>query len=475
MDQNTRQHNEVWEECLRIMSQNIIPAQFDMWIRPIKSVSLSDSVLTIEVPSDFFREYIESAYIDILSRTLRRVIGQDAKLVYTMRPVNGQKELSFPATLKSAENKEVSIASGQPGYNPGAFIYPGLHKVKINPRLNPVLNFDNLISGDCNRMAMSAGENISYAPGKTPFNPLFIFGGPGLGKTHMAQAIGNEIKNKFPDLVVLYVTGNEFKTQFIDAVTVRNKLNDFLAYYMKIDVLIVDDIQDLQGPSSQNAFFNVFNHLHQNGKQLIFTSDRPPVELQNFEERLLSRFKWGLSVELLHPDYETRLGMLHLRAKRDGIQIGDNVLEYLANSVRTNFRELEGALISVAAHIAVSPKSNELEIAEKVIGRLILDDGGNMSIEKVKQVVCDYFNLESEMLNSSSRKRNIVQARQIAMFLSRNLVAGCSLNTIGSEIGGRDHATVIHACSTVADLMQTDKSFKKYVSEIETMLKSDSL
>lgn len=464
-------YTRVWSDCLRIIKQLVEPQQFATWFSPVRPVSLVESSLTLEVPSDYFREYLESAYLDILKMTVRRVIGPNAKLFYTLRPVRTGEAMKFPAQPGTApSNKPITINVPQGG-NPSPFVYVGTKpRVQINPNLNPVYCFENFIEGECNKMGITAGVNISSAPGKTPFNPLFIFGGSGLGKTHLAQAIGLRVKETKPDLIVLYVTGHEFKTQYMDAVTVHNKLTDFLAFYMKIDVLIVDDIQDLLGQGTQNAFFNIFNHLHQNGKQLIFTSDRAPVELQNFEERLLSRFKWGLSVQLSHPDYRTRYRMLEARAQREGVNLPDEVIEFLASRIKTNFRELEGALISLTAYAAVQKDRPLLEIAAGITEKIVGEEKTDVNMDKVQKTVCDYFNITRDDLLSKSRKRQIVQARQIAMYLSRNLISNCSLSTIGAEIGGKDHATVLHACTTVADLMSTDKVFRKYVSDIESML-----
>ena len=464
-------YTRVWSDCLQIIKQLVEPQQFATWFSPVRPISLVESSLTLEVPSDYFREYLESAYLDILKMTVRRVIGPNAKLFYTLRPVRTGEAMKFPAQPGTApSNKPITINVPQGG-SPSPFVYVGTKpRVQINPNLNPVYCFENFIEGECNKMGVTAGLNISSAPGKTPFNPLFIFGGSGLGKTHLAQAIGLRVKETKPDLIVLYVTGHEFKTQYMDAVTVHNKLTDFLAFYMKIDVLIVDDIQDLLGQGTQNAFFNIFNHLHQNGKQLIFTSDRAPVELQNFEERLLSRFKWGLSVQLSHPDYRTRYRMLEARAQREGVNLPDEIIEFLASRIKTNFRELEGALISLTAYAAVQKDRPLLEIAAGITEKIVGEEKTDVNMDKVQKTVCDYFNITRDDLLSKSRKRQIVQARQIAMYLSRNLISNCSLSTIGAEIGGKDHATVLHACTTVADLMSTDKVFRKYVSDIESML-----
>ena len=463
-------HISVWTNCLNFIQQNIDPKQFNLWFKPIRPVSLVESTLTVEVPSEFFREYLEGAYLDLLKAALKKELGTSAKLIYVVTPVQRQQPLVYPGAHGNAPvNKTISVETYTKAGNPGPFVFPGIQRVQVNPQLNPVYCFENLIVGECNKMGFTAGESISDAPGKTAFNPLFLFGGPGLGKTHLAQAIGISIKTKYPELVVLYVPANRFKTQYMDAVNVKNKLTDFLAFYMKMDVLIMDDIQDLVGPSTQNAFFNIFNHLHQSGKQLIFTSDRPPVELENFEARLLSRLKWGLSVELQKPDFTTRLEMLKARAFREGVKLSDDVLHFLATRIKSNFRELEGALISLIANATLAHKEITVELAESITEKIVGEQQTDITIDKVQKVVCDYFNITRDTLLSKTRKRQIVQARQIAMYMSRSLI-NCSLSTIGAEIGGKDHATVLHACTTVSDLMSTDKAFKQYVTDIEKML-----
>ncbi|NLC74459.1 MAG: chromosomal replication initiator protein DnaA, partial [Clostridiales bacterium] len=316
----------------------------------------------------------------------------------------------------------------------------------------------------------SAGLNISGNPGHTPFNPLFIYAGPGLGKTHLAQAIGIEIKERFPEKIVLYVSSNRFQTQFMDAVGVNNKLTDFLRFYQSLDVLIVDDVHEFaEKKGTQNAFFQIFNYLHQSGKQLILTSDKAPADLQGLEQRLLSRFKWGLSVELTKPDYDTRLAILKSKSLREGVNVPDEVLSFIAHKVKANIRELEGTLFSLIANSTFAKKDMTLELAQDLINKIVTDQKVDVSVSKIQDTVCDYFGITPDLLLSKTRKREIVQARQIAMYLSRNLTK-TSLTSIGTQIGGKDHATVLHAYNTVCDLIDTDRNFKQSVNEIEKRL-----
>ena len=471
MSQDT--HIMIWDRCLKVIGQIVNRRAFDTWFKPIVPVAFESGVLTVSVPSEFFREYLEEYYLDVLRKTLKKEIGADAKLIYRVAPVKVQPPMEYPAAQCSTpENQPIAVPTFRQSGSPNPFVIPGLQRVKVNTQLNPNYCFGNLVAGECNKMGITAGESIARYPGKTAFNPLFLFGGPGLGKTHIAQAIGIAIKEKYPELVVLYVPASRFKAQYMNAVTVKNNLTDFLAFYMRMDVLIIDDIQDLSSPGAQNGFFQIFNHLHQSGKQLIFTSDRAPVDLQNFEERLLSRLKWGLSVELQRPDFATRLSMLRTRSFREGVKLSDDVLIYLASHITSNFRELEGALISLIANATFAHREITVELAGQITNKIIGEQKSDVTIDKVQKAVCQYFNITMDNLLSKSRKRQIVQARQIAMYMSRNLIK-CSLSTIGAEIGGKDHSTVLHACSTVQDLMSIDKAFRQYVTDIEKMLVPD--
>ncbi len=468
---NNPRHIQVWNNCLKII-KDVIPAEsYETWFLPIKAVSLENDTFTMEVPSDFFREFLEEHFIDFISKALKREIGINAKLLYKVQVAN-DSTITYPTQNRfDIKNKDVTVPpkEGEGIMNP--FVIPGLPKLNINPQLNPNYTFANFIEGECNRLGRSAGLSISDNPGNNAFNPLFIYGGPGLGKTHLAHAIGIEIKNKFPDKIVLYVNANRFMLQFMDAVNVKNKLPDFLHFYQLVDVLIIDDVHEFADrPGTQNAFFHIFNHLQQSGKQLILTSDKAPVDLQGLEQRLLSRFKWGLSAELTAPTYETRKKILKAKSFKDGIELPDEVLEYLASNINGNIREIEGTLNSLLAYATFNKEGITLGLAQRLAEKIVKVANPEISLDKIQATVCKYFNITTESLLSKTRKREISQARQIAMYLGRNLTKK-SLASIGMEIGGRDHATVLHACNTVSDLIETDRNFKQYVSDIERQLR----
>lgn len=473
-----RDFQEVWHSCLRIIKDNVSPISFKTWFEPIIPVKLEKSILTIQVPSPFFYEYLEEQYIDILRKTLRKELGADAKLEYSVVMENTSFANSKPYTVKfptqnktDLKNKPVSIPVNNQEYqikNP--FVIPGIKKLFVDPQLNPDNTFANYVEGECNRLARSAGLAVAHAPGKTAFNPLLLYGNSGLGKTHLAQAIGIEAKQKFPEKTVLYVNAAKFQTQFVEAIRNNNK-NDFLHFYQMIDILIIDDVQEFAGKEkTQDTFFHIFNHLHQAGKQLIFTSDKPPVELQGLEQRLLSRFKWGLSADLQSPDFETRIAILKKKIYNDGIIVPDEVIEYIASNITNNIRELEGALISLLAQSTLNKKDITLELTSEMVDKLVKSTRKEISIDYIQKIVCEYFGLPSDVLQTKTRKREIVQARQIAMFFSKSLTKS-SLSTIGSIIGGKDHATVLHACKTVNNLKDTDKRFKSQIEDIERRLK----
>ena len=471
-------HQVVWNNCLKIIKDNVPSISFRTWFEPIVPLKLENSILTIQVPSPFFYEYLEEKYIELLGKTLRKEIGTEAKLEYNIVMENNNFGSSKPYIVKlptraksDLSNKSVSVPLEHVEdsiKNP--FVIPGLKKMQIDPQLNPSYNFRNFIEGECNRLARAAGMAVAENPGGTAFNPLFIYGDTGLGKTHLSHAIGIEVKEKFPDKIVLYVRADKFQTQFVEAVRNNNK-NDFLHFYQMVDVLIIDDVHHFAGKEkTQDIFFHIFNHLHQTGKQLILTSDKPPVELQGLEQRLLSRFKWGLSADLQLPDYETRMAILNQKIYKDGIEIDNEVLETLATFVTTNVRELEGAVISLLAQSTLNRKEITIELARQVIDTLVKNSKKEISIDYIQKVVCDYFNIEINQLQTKTRKREIVQARQIAMYFSKSLTKS-SLANIGTQIGGKDHATVLHACKTVNNLMETDKQFKQYVDDIQKKLK----
>jgi chromosomal replication initiator protein len=469
-------HELLWDKCLRIFRDNLNPQSFKTWFEPIKSVKLENKVLTIQVPSQFFYEWLEEHYVELLQKTLRKILGTGAKLEYNII-VDSNSTGSSPYTINLPTSRsgnqfsnEVNMPLNLASDIKNPFIIPGIKRLNIDSQLLPRYVFDNFIEGECNRLARSAGFSVAQQPGGTAFNPLMLFGGTGLGKTHLVHAIGNHIKQTHKNKIVLYLQAGKFINQFIDACK-NGTHNDFINFYQQIDVLIVDDVHELaKKEKTQEIFFQIFNHLHQNNKQIILTSDRPPKDLKDVDERLLSRFKWGLSADLQSPDFETRIAILENKIYSEGITISREVLEYIAHNIDNNIRELEGALISLLAQSSLNRKEIDLELAKQTMKNLVKNAAREISIEFIQKVVCDYYNIPVDMVKSKTRKREIVQARQIAMFFAKDFTKS-SLKNIGSHFGNRDHSTVIHACQTVNDLIDTDKKFRHDVDELGKRIK----
>lgn len=469
-------HLKVWDACLKVIKDNLPLQAFKTWFEPIVPVRLDNYALTIQVPSHFFYEWLEENYIDLLRKVIKKELGTEGRLEYSIVMENNTTK-STPYTVKlpalnkkSLKNQPVNMPlniSENQIRNP--FIIPGLKKVNVESNLNPAYSFENFVEGDCNRLARASGYAVANKPGGTAFNPLLIYGGVGLGKTHLAHSIGIAIKNQFPNKTVLYVGSEKFAHQFIDAIK-NNTTADFIHFYQMIDVLIMDDVQFFAGKEkTQDVFFHIFNHLHQNGKQIILTSDKPPVEMQGMEQRLLSRFKWGLSADLSTPDLETRIAILEKKMYGNGIELPSDVVEYLAYSINTNIREMEGALTSLLAQASLNKKSISLDLARQMVDKFVKNTAREVSIEYIQKVVSDYFDLPVEMLKSKTRKREVVQARQISMYFSKRMTKS-SLANIGAHCGGKDHATVLHACRTVMNLSETDKQFRGYLEDLEKKL-----
>jgi len=467
----------VWGDCLKLIKDNINSQSFKTWFEPIKPVKLEDNILTIQVPSHFFYEWLEEHYVGLLKKALEKTLGAGSKLEYNIVVENSYSGSNRMYTVNVPTKKKQYNSQNQTGvplnlnsniHNP--FIIPGLRKLNIDSQLNPNYTFDNFIEGECNRLARSAGYAVANKPGGTAFNPLLIFGGVGLGKTHLAHAIGNRIKEVSPNKTVLFVSSERFINQYVESCKNGNN-NDFVNFYQLIDVLMVDDVQFFaKKVKTQEIFFQIFNHLHQNGKQLILTADRAPRDMKDVDDRLLSRFKWGLTADLTTPGLETRIAILEHKMYQDGIKFSPEVVEYVAHNIDTNVRELEGALISLIAQSSLNRKEIDLDLAKNMIKNFIKNASREISIEYIQKLVSEFYSLSVDLLKSKTRKREIVQARQISMYFSKQLTKS-SLKNIGMHFGGRDHSTVIHACQTVNDLMDTDKKFKRDVEEISKRIK----
>ena len=461
----------LWNKCLDIIRDNIPAPAFTTWFTPIVPLKLENNEFTIQVPSQFFYEYLEEYYVDLIHATLTKVIGQGTILSYrvivdTTSILNG----SGHTTLQS-EKPVVATARKNAGnlhHAPNSLTQPAIQE--WNPNLHPRYSFDNFFEGMSNKLARSVGEAVAADPGRTTFNPFFIYGGSGVGKTHLCHAIGRRIVEQFPQKKVLYTTAHLFQVQYTDAIR-YNTSNDFINFYQTVDVLILDDIHEFVGKAStQYSYFHIFNHLHLLGeKQLILTSDKPPVELEGLEERLLTRLKWGMTAELMKPDIELRRRILSNKIKHDGVNISPEVINFIAEAATERVRDLEGIVTSLVANSLVYNRDVDIELARRVIGQTIRLEKKQLTIEKIQDIVGNYFKVDYKSIQSKSRKREIVQARQVAMFLSKKYT-NSSFSHIGRIVGKRDHATVLHACKTIQDALDVDKAFRSTMKQIEDLL-----
>ena len=435
--------NKHWENCLSLIKSKINIQSYITWFKPIKATQFKNKTLTLQVPNKFFYEWIEEHYIELLNEVIIKVIGNEGKIEY---------EISKEQIFNSETNEIKEIVTDKKNT-----------KSKFD-NLNRKFNFKTFISGKCNSVAKAAGKRISRSPGNNPFNPLMIYGGVGLGKTHLLQSIGNKI-SKNCNLSVYYITSEKFASQFIDALK-ENKLKDFTTFYSNIECLIIDDVQFFKGKvKTQEVFFHIFNQLNLNRKQIILAADKSPVELEGLTSRLISRFKSGLTVELEKPDYETRLDILNHKIREEGLTIEKDIVEFIAFQVDTNIRELEGVLISLLAHSTINKKSIDIDLAKSVINKIVKNTKIEIDIKYIQDVVSKYFNISIEDMKDKARRKEIVIARQVAMYFSKDFTNN-SLKSIGFHFGGRDHSTVIHAVQSVNDMIDTDSIFRKNIKEI---------
>ncbi|NLX81014.1 MAG: chromosomal replication initiator protein DnaA [Proteiniphilum sp.] len=465
----TTDFKTLWSSCLEIIRDVLPEAAYNTWFAPIVPSKYEGNVLTIQVPSQFFYEYLEDKYIDLLQQTLHRVFGSGTVLSYRIL-VETENNLAVEmrgVSKAPINNKKPKATITTKVPSP----FDRVETSDFNSQINSRYSFNNFFEGESNKLARTAAEAVGMNPAKTAFNPLFVYGKSGVGKTHMCHAIGSEVLELFPDKKVLYVSAHLFKVQYTDARRF-NTINDFINFYQNIDVLIIDDIQELSGlEKTQNTFFHIFNHLHQNNKQLVMTSDCSPMEMVGVEERLLTRFRWGLSVKLERPDIELRKTILKHKILTDGLTISDEVVDFIAENVTENVRDLEGVIVSLMAHSIINNKDINISLARRVMEQNIKFEKKKITVQKIQDVVSDYFSVKKDLIQSSSRKREIVQARQVTMYFIKNHTE-LSLSQIGSHVGNRNHATVLHGYNNIKNLSEVDRGFKADLESIERLLQS---
>lgn len=457
---STKDPINIWKACLLKIKENVSMMTYNTWFLPIKPIELTDSTLKVQIPSQFFWEWIDEHFNGLITRSITDVLGMDAKLTYVIA-----EDMSFVDGGDTVSEKSIAQTISIDKPKP---------KHTFESNLNPRYTFDNFIKGEGNQLARAAAGAISDNPGGTSFNPLFLYGGVGLGKTHLIQAIGNQIAKNFPEKKVIYLSSDIFTVEFVESIQ-TNKVNEFSNFYRSMDVLIIDDIQFLIGKEkTQDLFFHIFNTLHQSRKQIILSSDKPPKDLKGLDERLISRFQWGLTADIQPPELETRIAILKRKAETYGMLVSNEILEYIATNITSNIRELEGCLIKLLASVSLNSKEINFELAKKTVKEIATDrKTTTLTIETITKVVCDHLGVAENKIRDKTRKKEIVLARQIAMFLAKNLTLS-SLKTIGLHFGGRDHSTVIHACNNIEEYKVTDPSFSKILDEIKNKVEMSS-
>ena len=460
-------HNVIWNNCLQTIQQSVDPQSFNTWFAPIRPIALESNELTIQVPHRLFYEWLEEHYIDVLKSSLNKALGTSGRLQYRINP-NRQENKANAGNGKNGKAAVGALSTKPTLGNP--FVIPGVTRPRIPSNLDTRYTFDNFIEGDCNSLARNAAKAVGDDPANTAFNPLVIHGNVGLGKTHLLQAIGNYISNKFPNKAVLYVSTDTFTNQLVSSIG-SNTTNDLVNWYQNVDVLLVDDIQQLvKRKKTQDVFFNLFNVLRQNNKAVVMTCDRPIIEL-DIEERLRSRFQWGLSADLSMPALETRMAILKSKADNTEVDIPANVAEFICFHIQHNIRQLEGVLNNLVLHQGVMGSEEiDLKLAKLVLKNFVTEINKEVTPEVIQRTVADYYNLEVEKLASATRRRQVVLARQISMFLVKEYTDQ-SLKSIGRMFGGRDHSTVLYSIKTVKDLMETNDEIKKSLGELERKIR----
>ena len=464
-------HQALWDECLRLIQANVTEQQFKTWFAPIvfESYSETEHTLLVQLPSRYVFEYLEQYYVGLLSKVLARVFGTNVILRYRIVEVKGNKRDEV-TEVESEGPATIDAPAPSSRINKAPTPLDAAKPQQLNPQLDPKKTFQNYIEGDSNKLPRTVGLSIAEHPGRSAFNPFFIFGPSGCGKTHLINAIGVRCKETYPQKRVLYVSARLFQVQFTDSVR-HNTTNDFINFYQSIDVLIVDDIQEwMNSPKTLDTFFHIFNHLFRCGKQIILASDRPPVDLQGMKDRLLTRFACGLIAELEKPNVQLCIDILNAKCKRDGLKIPADVIEFIAQTANGSVRDLEGVVNSLMAYSNVYNSNIDMRLSERVIKRAVKVDNHPLTVDDILEKVCRHYNVEVQHVSGKSRKRDLVQVRQVSMYLAQKYTK-MPASRIGHLIGGRDHSTVIHSCNQIEQRLKIDKAFSAELSSIENSFK----